>query len=151
MQFTPWDNPMGTDEFEFIECAAPNPVETGTLFARMGFITIARHRHKQVTLYRQGKYDFILNADLDSFAQRFARLGPSIRRESVPSPFGSGTPRSPASGSPRWAPGCTPGCRPGRLNTSAIKGAGDSLMYFVDPWRGKGRRESGRRRQLRLS
>ena len=81
MQFTPWDNPMGTDEFEFIECAAPNPVETGTLFARMGFITIARHRHKQVTLYRQGKYDFILNADLDSFAQRFARLhGPRIRR-----------------------------------------------------------------------
>ena len=50
MQFTPWDNPMGTNEFEFIECAAPNPVETGTLFARMGFITIARHRHKQVTL-----------------------------------------------------------------------------------------------------
>ena len=50
MQFTPWDNPMGTDEFEVIECAAPNPVEMGPLFARMSFITIARHRHKQVTL-----------------------------------------------------------------------------------------------------
>ena len=67
MQFTPWDNPMGTDEFEFIECAAPNPVETGTLFARMGFITIARHRHKQVTLYRQDEINFILNAEPDSF------------------------------------------------------------------------------------
>ena len=40
---------------------------------------IARHRHKNVLLYRQGEINFIVNAEPDSFAQRFARLhGPSI-------------------------------------------------------------------------
>ena len=74
-----WDNPMGTDGFEFIEYAAPDPVAMGALFERMGFKAIAKHRHKAVTLYRQGGINFILNAEPDSFAQRFARLhGPSI-------------------------------------------------------------------------
>ena len=31
------DNPMGTDGFEFIEYAAPDPVAMGQLFERMGF------------------------------------------------------------------------------------------------------------------
>ena len=74
MQFTPWDNPMGTDGFEFIEYAAPDPVAMGRLFERMGFRAIARHRHKNVLLYRQGEINFIVNAEPDSFAQRFARL-----------------------------------------------------------------------------
>ena len=79
MQFTPWENPMGTDGFEFIEYAAPDPAAMGQLFARMGFKPIARHRHKNVVLYRQGEINFIVNAEPDSFAQRFARLhGPSI-------------------------------------------------------------------------
>src|SRR5881628_4193656 len=74
-----WDNPMGTDGFEFIEYAAPDPAVMGALFERMGFKPIARHRHKNVTLYRQGGINFIINAEPDSFAQRFARQhGPSI-------------------------------------------------------------------------
>ena len=79
MQFTPWDNPMGTDGFEFVEYAAPDPQAMGALFERMGFMPIARHRHKNVLLYRQGEINFIVNAEPDSFAQRVARLhGPSI-------------------------------------------------------------------------
>ena len=79
MAFTPWDNPMGTDGFEFIEFAAPDPAALGALFTSMGFVAVARHRHKDVTLYRQGDVNFIINADQDSFAQRFARLhGPSL-------------------------------------------------------------------------
>jgi 4-hydroxyphenylpyruvate dioxygenase-like putative hemolysin len=51
----------------------------GALFERLGFRAIARHRHKDVVLYRQGGINFIVNAEPDSFAQRFARLhGPSI-------------------------------------------------------------------------
>ena len=77
--FTPWDNPMGTDGFEFIEYAAPDPDAMGSMFERLGFMAVARHRRKKVTLYRQGEINFILNAEPDSFAQRFARLhGPSI-------------------------------------------------------------------------
>src|SRR5690349_18171805 len=53
MQFTPWDNPMGTDGFEFVEYAAPDPLALGKLFETMGFRAIAKHRTKNVTLYRQ--------------------------------------------------------------------------------------------------
>ena len=79
MQFTPWDNPMGTDGFEFVEYAAPDPAALGRLFETMGFAAIARHRTKNVTLYRQGEVNFIINAEPNSFAQRFARQhGPSV-------------------------------------------------------------------------
>jgi 4-hydroxyphenylpyruvate dioxygenase len=51
----------------------------GKMFERLGFMAVARHRRKKVTLYRQGEINFILNGEPDSFAQRFARLhGPSI-------------------------------------------------------------------------
>ncbi|HJV49815.1 MAG TPA: 4-hydroxyphenylpyruvate dioxygenase, partial [Noviherbaspirillum sp.] len=66
MDFQPWDNPMGTDGFEFIEYAAPDPKALGALFEQMGFTAIARHRHKDVTLYRQGEVNFIINAEKDS-------------------------------------------------------------------------------------
>ncbi len=127
---------MGTDGFEFIEYAAPDPAAMGALFERMGFTAVARHRHKSVTLYRQGDINFIVNAEPDSFAQRFARLhGPSIcaiafRVQDARSAFE----RAQSLGA--WAYAGTAG--PGELNIPAIKGIGDSLIYFVDKWRGKG-------------
>jgi 4-hydroxyphenylpyruvate dioxygenase len=135
MQFTPWDNPMGTDGFEFIEYAAPDPVAMGALFERMGFTPIAKHRHKNVLLYRQGEINFIINAEPDSFAQRFARLhGPSIcaiafRVQNARQAYE----RAQSLGA--WGYAGTAG--PGELNIPAIKGIGDSLIYFVDRWRGK--------------
>ena len=74
-----WDNPMGTDGFEFVEYTAPDPAALAAVFERMGFAAVARHRSKRVTLYRQGDVNFIVNAEPESFAQSFARLhGPSI-------------------------------------------------------------------------
>src|SRR6266571_1952855 len=74
-----WDNPLGTDGFEFVEYAAPDPAALGVLFEQMGFSAIAKHRSKNVLLYRQGEINFIVNAEKDSFAQGFARVhGPSI-------------------------------------------------------------------------
>ncbi len=136
MQFTPWDNPMGTDGFEFIEYAAPDPVAMGRLFERMGFRAIARHRHKNVLLYRQGGINFIVNAEPDSFAQRFARQhGPSIcaiafRVQDAKAAYE----RAVSLGA--W--GYAGQAGPGQLNIPAIKGIGDSLIYLVDRWRGKG-------------
>ena len=141
MQFTPWDNPMGTDGFEFIEYAAPDPKAMGALFERMGFVAIAKHRHKNVLLYRQGEINFIVNAEPDSFAQRFARLhGPSIcaiafRVQDAKAAYE----RAISLGA--WGYANTAG--PGELNIPAIKGIGDSLIYFVDKWRGKGGRKPG--------
>jgi 4-hydroxyphenylpyruvate dioxygenase len=135
MAFTPWENPMGTAGFEFIEYAAPDPLAMGALFERMGFTAIAKHRHKNVLLYRQGGINFLINAEPDSFAQRFARLhGPSIcaiafRVEDAKLAYE----RAISLGA--WGYAGTAG--PGELNIPAIKGIGDSVIYFVDRWRGK--------------
>ena len=48
------DNPTGTDGFEFVEFAHSEPAKLGALFELMGFSAVARHRSKNVTLYRQG-------------------------------------------------------------------------------------------------
>jgi 4-hydroxyphenylpyruvate dioxygenase len=141
MQFTPWDNPMGTDGFEFIEYAAPDPAAMGALFERMGFTAVAHHRHKNVLLYRQGEINFVVNAEPDSFAQRFARLhGPSIcaiafRVHDAKAAYE----RALALGA--WGYAGSTG--PGELNIPAIKGIGDSLIYLVDKWRGKGGARDG--------
>jgi len=135
------DNPMGTDGFEFIEYAAPDPKAMGELFERMGFKAIARHRHKNVTLYRQGGINFIVNAEPDSFAQRFARLhGPSVcaiafRVRDAKAAYE----RAIALGA--WGYANT--SSPGELNIPAIKGIGDSIIYFIDRWRGKNGAKEG--------
>ena len=43
-------NPMGTDGFEFVEYAAPDPAVLASLFESLGFVAVARHRSKDVTL-----------------------------------------------------------------------------------------------------
>jgi 4-hydroxyphenylpyruvate dioxygenase len=135
MEFQPWDNPMGTDGFEFIEYAAPDPVALGALFEQMGFTAIARHRHKDVTLYRQGEINFIINAEQDSFAQRFARQhGPSICAIAFRVNDAAYAYRR-ALELGAW--GFDNKTGPMELNIPAIKGIGDSLIYFVDRWRGK--------------
>jgi len=133
--FVPWDNPMGTDGFEFIEYAAPDPDAMGRMFERLGFTAVARHRRKKVTLYRQGEINFVLNAEPDSFGQRFARLhGPSICAIAFRvTDAGRAYKRAISLGA--WGYDSTGG--PGELNIPAIKGIGDSMIYLVDRWRGK--------------
>jgi len=125
-----FDNPMGTDGFEFVEYTAPDPELLRSLFERMGFPVTARHRSKNVTLHRQGDVNFIINAEPGSFGQRFARQhGPSacamgfrvrdaakafkraveLGAKSVASPIG-----------------------PMELHIPAIEGIGGSLLYLVD-------------------
>lgn len=72
------DNPMGTDGFEFVEFCHPEPAVLDGLFRTMGFTPVARHRSKDVTLFRQGDINLILNAEPGSFAMQFAQAhGPS--------------------------------------------------------------------------
>ena len=135
MQIPHWDNPVGTDGFEFIEYTAPDPKALGRLFERMGFPAVARHRHKNVTLYRQGGINFIVNGEADSFAQRFARLhGPSICAIALRVQDAANAYRR-ALELGAW--GFDNHAGPMELNIPAIKGIGDSLIYFVDRWRGK--------------
>ena len=135
MQALSKENPVGTDGFEFIEYAAPNPAELGKLFEQMGFVAIAKHRHKDVILYRQGSINFIVNAEPESFAQRFSRLhGPSICSIALRVRDAAYAYRH-ALELGAW--GFDTKAGPMELNIPAIKGVGDSLIYFVDRWHGK--------------
>lgn len=73
-----FDNPMGLMGFEFVEFASPVPNQLETLFGKMGFSLVARHRSKDVLLYRQGDINFIVNREPKSLAAYFAaEHGPS--------------------------------------------------------------------------
>ncbi len=124
------DNPMGTDGFEFVEYTGPDPQALAALFERMGFIAAARHRSKNVTLYKQGEVNFILNAEPESFAQAFARLhGPSVCAIAF----------RVADAATAYERAIALGAKPvhGKvgpmeLNIPAIEGIGGSLIYLVD-------------------
>jgi 4-hydroxyphenylpyruvate dioxygenase len=73
-----FDNPMGLCGFEFVEFASPNAGVLESLFEKMGFTLVARHRSKDVVLYRQGGINFIVNREVKSQAGYFAaEHGPS--------------------------------------------------------------------------
>lgn len=65
-------NPLGVEQFEFIEFAAPEPALLHNLFQQLGFTAVARHKSQPVTLYRQGGINFLVNESSNSFASDFA-------------------------------------------------------------------------------
>jgi len=73
-----FDNPMGLMGFEFVEFASPTPNVLEPLFEKLGFSLVARHRSKDVVLYRQGDINFVVNREPRSLAGYFAaEHGPS--------------------------------------------------------------------------
>ena len=73
-----FDNPMGLCGFEFVEFASPQAGVLEPLFEKLGFSEVARHRSKDVSLYRQGDINFIVNREPASQAAYFsAEHGPS--------------------------------------------------------------------------
>lgn len=124
-------NPMGTDGMEFVEFAHPDPAELDRVFRMMGFTPVAKHRSKNVTLYRQGDVNYVVNAEPDSFAQAFAREhGPcacamAFRVVDAKHAFD----RAVALGAEPFTAGKV---GPMELNIPAVKGIGGSLLYFVD-------------------
>ncbi len=72
------DNPMGLAGFEFLEFAGPDPAVLEAVFTTLGFTRVARHRSKDVDLWRQGAINFIVNKEPRSLAAYFAdEHGPS--------------------------------------------------------------------------
>lgn len=55
-------NPVGLDGVEFIEYSTPRPQAVGQVLEMMGFRPIARHRSREVMLYRQGAMNVVVNA-----------------------------------------------------------------------------------------
>ncbi|HEX3651192.1 MAG TPA: 4-hydroxyphenylpyruvate dioxygenase [Rhizomicrobium sp.] len=125
-----WDNPIGTNGFEFVEYTAPDVSQLHAFFEQMGFRAVGRHRSKAVTLYRQGEINFIVNAEPDSHGARFAQAhGPSacamaFRVKDAPAAYRK-----------LIAAGAKPFANqvgPMELNIPAIEGIGGSVIYLVD-------------------
>ena len=125
-----WENPIGTDGFEFVEYTAPDVAQLHKLFEQMGFRAVARHRSKAVTLYRQGEVNFVVNAEPESHGSRFARAhGPSACAMAF-------RVRDAAYAYKKLISlGATPfqnQVGPMELNIPAIEGIGGSVIYLVD-------------------
>ena len=67
-----FENPMGLMGFEFVEFASPTPGVLEPLMEQLGFTLVAKHRSKDVDLYRQGDINFIVNREPRSHAAYFA-------------------------------------------------------------------------------
>lgn len=135
-------NPLGIAGLEFVEFATPDPKALALRFEQLGFKAIARHVSKAVTLFRQGQMNFLLNAESDSFAARYAQeygvgvCAIGIRVDNARRAFE----RAIELGA--WA---FEGEQIGKaeLVIPAIQGIGDSHLYFVDRWRGRGGQRGG--------
>ena len=125
-----FDNPIGLDGFEFVEFSAPEKGLLEPVFAAMGFARVARHRSKDVELWRQGEINFITNYEPGSPAWFFSREhGPSacgmafrvrdahhayaelLRRSAEPVVVETG---------------------PMELRLPAIRGIGNAIIYLID-------------------
>ncbi|MBV8047983.1 MAG: 4-hydroxyphenylpyruvate dioxygenase [Paludibacterium sp.] len=126
-------NPMATDGFEFVEYTAADAAgvaKLGELFRSLGFAEVARHRHRNVTLFRQGDINFIVNGEPVPPFLDFARAhGPSVcamawRVKEAAHAYDYAL-----------AHGAKPYAHPVgamELNIPAIEGIGGSAIYLVD-------------------
>ena len=129
MQPTTFENPLGINGFEFVEFAAPDPALLHTLFPKLGFTAVAKHRSRPITLYRQGACNFLVNEAPDSFAADFAAAhGPSacgfaIRVRDGAEGFAA------VVGNGAEAFDHKPETR--AIDAPVIKGIGDCMLYLV--------------------
>jgi 4-hydroxyphenylpyruvate dioxygenase len=125
-----FENPMGTDGFEFVEYATTEPDTLMKLFEKMGFAKVAHHRTKDIVLMQQGDIHFIINAEPKSFAQNFARehgssaCAMAFRVKDATKAYERALELG--------ATPCPTEANPMELNIPAIEGIGGSRLYFVD-------------------
>jgi len=125
-----FENPLGTDGFEFVEFTSPEPERLKGLFELMGFTAVARHRSKPVLRFRQGDINFLLNMDPSGQAASFRQVhGPSanamaFRVRDAAKAFALAVERG---ATPVHGP-----VGPMELNIPAIEGIGGSNLYLVD-------------------
>ena len=123
-------NPLGLDGIEFIEYATSKPQALGQVLETMGFRPIARHRSREVLLYRQGGMNIVINAHV-SHHPRSAQPGEhpviaaiALRVRDAAAAYRRALDRG------AWA--VPANVEVMELNIPAIHGVGASRIYFVD-------------------
>jgi len=127
-------NPAGTDGFEFVEFAHPEPEKLADLFARMGYTEVARHRSKAISVWRQGDINYVINAEPGSHAMRFV---------DAHGPCASAMAWRVVDADHAFRHAVAKGAEPytgtdKTLDVPAIVGIGGSLIYFVETYGAKG-------------
>ena len=131
--FSDASNPLGLDGIEFIEYATPKPQALGQVLEMMGFKPVARHRSREVLLYRQGELNIVVNAHpLDVQGAGHGSEVPTIsaialRVRDARNAYAYVRERG------AWE--VTTHAEVMELNIPAIHGAGASRIYFVDRYR----------------
>ena len=123
-------NPLGLDGIEFIEYSTSKPQALGQVLEMMGFRPVARHRSREVLLYRQGGMNVIVNAH-DSGLPRSVRPSetPVIAAIALRVRDAAAAYRH-VLGRGAW--GVPTQVEVMELNIPAIHGVGTSRIYFVD-------------------
>ncbi len=126
-------NPLGTDGFEFVEFTAPDSkgIESlHALFKLLGFSAVAKHRSKDVTLFRQGDINFLVNATPYSHFHQFA-----VAHGPAACAMGWRVKDAVKAYDYAVSQGAVPfDAKPGymELRLPAVYGIGNSVLYFID-------------------
>lgn len=123
-------NPLGMEGIEFIEYATSRPQALGQVLETMGFRPIARHRSREVLLYRQGDINVIVNAHAGGAAQgalldeKPVIAAIALRVRDAAAAYKRALDRG------AWAVPMQVAVM--ELNIPAVHGPGASRIYFVD-------------------
>ncbi|MBI1236541.1 MAG: 4-hydroxyphenylpyruvate dioxygenase [Alphaproteobacteria bacterium] len=131
-----FENPLGTDGFEFVEYTGPDPDALEKLFRAMGFAAVSRHKSRDITRFKQGDITFLLNREKTGQAADFAKLhGQSVnamafRVKDAKFAYEEALKRgAEAYGDGVWTD---------TDKVPALKGIGGSVLYLVDRYGAKG-------------
>jgi 4-hydroxyphenylpyruvate dioxygenase len=125
-----FDNPLGLDGFEFVEFCAPEKGLLEPVFTAMGFTLVARHRSKDVQLWRQGEINLIANYEPRSPAAYFAAehgasaCGMAFRVRNAKTAYDLAVERGAEPVETRTGPM--------ELRLPAIRGIGGAIIYLID-------------------
>jgi 4-hydroxyphenylpyruvate dioxygenase len=126
-------NPIGLDGIEFIEYATSKPQALGQVLEMMGFRPVARHRSREVLLYRQGDLNIVINAHPadgeggSALSEQPAISAVALRVRDARAAYRYVLERG------AWEVPTHPEAM--ELNIPAIHGVGGSRIYFVDRYR----------------
>jgi 4-hydroxyphenylpyruvate dioxygenase len=127
------DNPVGLDGVEFIEYATRQPQALGQVLEMMGFRPVARHRSREVTLYRQGDMNVVVNAHpRDADGATHGEASPAISAVALRVRDARAAYRYVLERG-AWEVPTHPEAM--ELNIPAIHGVGGSRIYLVDRYR----------------